>query len=281
MSLTMCKIHATICVLIAVGSAQGQVFTDQGMLSGSGLMIVPTATISPMSEMQVQFSHLGIFQGDKTGLNIFSLNCGFSSCLEGYARLTSEQLRTVSPEISYSFGGKFRFPRVIPVLQRIAIWGETTTSDMAEQAKQGLFPIEATRAGITASLDSIMVHPTFFVGITNVKGDVWPLLGGGMTIALSHTAQMGFEVVRGYFTMRGTDAVVTGSLRIFSNTSIHLSPGYLSDGSTKSWMLSAGISLTTVDVDYHPEKVIKDLNGEYTLPTIEDMEKQPKQEKER
>ena len=54
MSLNRMLISATIGLALLAAPAAAQLFTDQGMMSGSGLSILPTATTAPAAEMQAQ-----------------------------------------------------------------------------------------------------------------------------------------------------------------------------------------------------------------------------------
>jgi len=279
MSLKYSYASFAVLVLLAVHTSSAQLFTDQGMMSGSGLMILPTATIAPASEMQVQYSRLTFLQNNSPRANVLSLSCGFSSSLEGYARFTSEELRTISSQSAYSFGAKFRFPGSFPVLRRLALWGESTFSDMQPEGKPSLFPVGATRGGIVASLDSNGFRPSFFIGGSQINNSFSPLIGGGITIALGHRAQLGGEFLQGYFGKNTNQSILTGSVRIFSNVSLHISPGYFSADSFNGWMISGGFSLFTADVDYHQVNDVSENKDDFRLPSIDELEKQMQEEK--
>jgi hypothetical protein len=261
-------------------AASAGMFTDQGILSGSGLMILPTATVAPPSEMQVQYSRLIVLRNGAARINVFGLTSGFSQSLEGYGRLTSEELQTVSSQISYAFGLKFRFPGLLPVVRRLALWGESTFSDMREQNHPSLFPGQATRGAFLASLDSNKFHPTFLLGVSWIDNSTSLLTGGGITLALGHRAQLGLELTHGYLNPNSTESVLTGSFKLLSNTSFHVSPGYISTSGVSGWMISAGISLSTSDVDYQQVSESDGNKDKFILPSIDELEKQLKKEKQ-
>ncbi len=265
-------------VCVSPWPANAQMFTDQGVMSGSGLTLMPTATVAPPSEMQLQFTRMGLTDGSANRLNLVGLTWGLSSSVEGYARLTSEEVGTVSSQISYSIGGKFRFPGSVPLLRRLAFWGEATVSDMDAQNRTLLIPVKAVRAAAIASLDSNGFHPTFLLGVCRAQEVIRPMVGGGLTIALGHPAQLGVEFIQGYLGRRSAQAMITGSVRIFSNVSLHVSPGYATTPALNSWIISGGISISTADIDYHQVRESTEEQDEFKLPSIEELEKQSQQD---
>ena len=265
---------SAIMVVFNFSAMSAQEFTDQGMFSGSGLTIIPTATIAPPSEFRLQYSRMDLPERSHSGINIVSLSTGFSSSLEGYSRFTSEQAGTAVSQETYGFGLKLHVPVDVPVLRRLAFWVERTISDRSDPA--ALYPTDALRTGAIATLDSNGIRPTFFIGMSSLNSRIYPLVGAGVTIAASHNAQIGFEAMNGYFGQKSYQVAATGSVRIFSNMSIHASPGYLSTPGVSSWTISLGISCATTDIDFHPI-FLEQKGDEITLPSIEDIEKQEKQ----
>jgi len=263
-----------IVVVFSFSTMSAQEFTDQGMFSGSGLTIIPTATIAPPSEFRLQYSRMDLPERLHSGINIVSLSTGFSSNVEGYSRFTSEQAGTAVSQETYGFGLKLHVPVDVPVLRRLAFWVERTISDRSDPA--ALFPTDALRTGAIATLDSNGIRPTLFVGVSSLNSHVDPLFGAGVTIAASHNAQIGFEAMNGYFGRKSFQVVATGSVRFFSNMSIQASPGYLSTPGVSSWTISLGISCSTTDIDFH-QVFQEQKSDEITLPSIEDIEKQEKQ----
>ena len=264
---------------LAASSSSAQLFTDQGTMSGSGLMMLPTATTAPSAEMQAQFTRISFLQNTSNRLNVFSLNCGFSPDVEGYVRLSSEEIQTISSQIAYGFGGKIRFPSSLPVVRRLALWVESTTSETSDPAQRTIFPARANRAAFTASLDSNGFHPSFVVGVNNVSSTVVPMVGGGLTWALGHKAQLGMEWMQGYLGKSTNQVIVTGSIRVLPYVSVHMSPGYVSTPLVNAAMISVGLSFSTVDIDYHQVKDKSEEREENVLPSIDDLEKQSGQDK--
>jgi hypothetical protein len=265
-------------LLLAMSGSNAQLFTDQGVFSGSGLTVLPTATVIPAAEFRVQYTHYNNFNRDRFGTDVIGFGTGLSTSLEGYARVSSEQVGKIAPQLAYGFGGKFRFPMMIPTIRRLAIWGEATSSEMNPAST--LYPSDAVRGGVLATFDSNGIHPTLLLGISRMEGKTLPLIGAGVTYALSNESQLGLELMHGYLMKNSFQAIFSASTRIFPNVSIQLAPGFVSTSTTSTWMISAGISCSTADIDFHPvtEEVVLE---EYQLPSIEDLEKQSSQENKR
>lgn len=259
--------------MIVCGS-DAQLFTDQGLLSGSGMTVIPTATVVPTAEFRLQYSRISYLMSGGNGVNVISLSSGFSSSLEGYMRVTGEQLGLSQSQLAYGFGGKLRIPALLPVVRRLALWMETTSSDQYYPSR--IFPSDAFRTALTATIDSNGIHPTILVGMTRMENLIRPLVGAGVTIAAGNHVQVSLELVHGYFGRKSAQAAATASMRIFPNLSLHASPGYLSTPNISTWTFSFGISCSTTDIDFHP--VYEEVKGdEYILPSIEEMEKDGQQ----
>ncbi len=265
-------------MLLVVSASNAQLFTDQGVYSGSGLTVLPTATVVPMSEFRVQYTRFNHFNSAGFGANVIGFSCGLSSSLEGYARVSDEQVGKLASQVSFGFGGKFRFPMMIPTIRRLALWGEATSSEMDPNST--IFPSDAVRGGVLATFDSNGIHPTLLLGVSRIDGQTRPLIGAGVTYAVSNETQLGLELMHGYLKKNSFQAIVSASTRLFPNVSIQIAPGFVSTSTISTWMISAGISCSTADIDFHPvtEEVVIE---EYQLPSIEDLEKQSSQENNR
>jgi len=274
MSLTKAIMMLSFACLCGPVTASAQLFTDQGMMSGSGLSLLPTATTAPASEMQVQATRMSFLSTSPERANIVGLTFGLSTSLEGYFRITSQEIQTSTSEISYGFGGKFKIPGTVPILHRLALWGESTISDMGEQSIPTIFPAQANRGGITASLDSNGFHPTLFFGGIQLDHIVTPMAGAGFTLALGHSAQAGLEAMWGYLEQGSMQAAFSGSVRLYSNISLHIIPGYLTTTAAKGWMISAGISFSSTDIDYHQVRGDDNDKDKFLLPSIDELEHQ-------
>jgi len=245
------------------------------MFSGSGLTILPTATIAPPSEFRLQYSRLGITDRSHAGMNVISLSTGFSSNVEGYSRFVGEQAGTSVTQETYGFGLKVRAPFDVPLFRRVACWVDRTISNRNDPV--ALYPTDALRYGAIATLDSNGIRPTLVLGMSSIQNVSNPLAGAGVTIALSHAAQLGVEAVDGYFGNKSFQLITTGSVRIFSNVSVLISPGYLSTPGLSSWTVSFGLTCSTADVDFHPVMEQKQ-EDEISVPSIEDIQRQEKKE---
>jgi hypothetical protein len=256
--------------MAVAGNGTAQLFTDQGLYSGSGLTVLPTATIAPPSEFRVQYSRVNFLSHGRNGLNVIGLSSGLSSSLEWYMRLTSEQVGTTLSQVAYGFGGKFRYPGILPVVRRLALWVDKTTSDQPQYSS--IYPLDAMRLGVTTTVDSNGIHPTMMLGIAKFDDRVRPLVGGGVTIAAGNHAQIGLEIVHCYLGVNSSQAAASASFRLMSNISVLVSPGYLSTSSASTWTFSLGISFSTSDIDFHPAYEEKH-EEEYLIPSIEELEK--------
>ncbi len=270
----------TIAVLLLSCVAQAQQFTDQGLFSGSGLVVLPNATVIPSSEIRAQFSRSNFLQNTGGYLNLIGLGCGLSSNLEGYLRISSEEFAASSSDgqVSYSFGGKLRLPMLVPYVRHIALWMESTNSDM-DVVQTPMFPVDAVRYGAIATFDSNGIHPTALLGMAKIH-DVWSFMyGGGVTFAQSHTTQYAVEVLHGYLDPGSWQFNTSASVRAFSNVSLVFSPGYISSHNRSSWMVSIGVSVSTEDIDFHPVVQEEESKDNFVLPSFEDIEKQSSEEK--
>jgi len=253
-------------------------FTDQGMFNGSGLTILPTATIAPPSEFRLQYSRLGIADRSSSGMNVIGLSTGFSSNVEGYSRFVGEQAGSSISQETYGFGLKVLAPFDVPIFRRVAVWVDRTISNRNDPT--ALFPTDAIRYGAIATLDSDGIRPTVMMGMSSFNGVANALEGAGLTIAASHYAQIGFEAVNGYFGEKSLQIIATGAFRIFSNVSVQLSPGYLSIPGFNSWTVAFGISCSTADIDFHPSFERKQ-EEEFIIPSIEDIQREEKKEQKK
>jgi len=260
-----------IAVLLTVSNSKAQLFSDPGMMSGSGLTIIPTSTIAPPMECRVQLARMNYLQRSFRGMNLISLTAGLSTTLEGYARFGSEQSGLYTSQIAYGFGGKFRIPVLLPYVRRMALWAEATSTD--QTVNSTIFPSDAFRAGATATLDSNGIHPTLLMGISRIGTDLDVLLGAGVMISAGNAKQIGFEIIHGYLGHHSIQIASSASIRIISNVALQVSPGYLLAHSRSTWTISLGVSFSTTDIDFHP--AVEEKKGdEYILPTIEELERQ-------
>jgi hypothetical protein len=260
-----------VLALVACCAAPAQTITDQGLLSGSGMSFLPTASLVPLTEFRVQTSRVGYLSGGRSGFTVFGLGVGISTHIEGYLRATAEQTGVNQSQIAYAFGAKARIPVPFPVLRRAALWAERSSSEQFQSGN--IFSPEATRIGVLATSDSNGIHPTVLLGFTSIRNLTRPLVGAGVTIAAGSESQVSLEVMHGYFGRKSVVAAAGISHRFFSNVSLNVTPGYLTTPSASTWMISAGISVTTTGIDFHPAMEPLQEEPEFRLPTIEEMER--------
>ncbi|HTK81356.1 MAG TPA: hypothetical protein VL633_03620 [Bacteroidota bacterium] len=273
MSLTS-RIYCLVLLLTAVSAGGAQTFSDLGLMSGSGLVVLPTATIAPPSEFRLQYARVDFLNKRYLGVHTMSLNCGLSSNAEAYIRFTGEQIGTTNSQLGYGFGGKITIPGELPVVRRLSGWIESTMSD--EDQHDGFFPVEAFRAAAVATPDSDGVHPTFLAGIASIEHESAPMFGAGVTVTLGHGAQAGLELIEGYLGRNSYQAIGSLAFRVLPNISLHASPGYYSTSSAASWVLTLGITCTTAGIDFKPSAEEKK-RDDFMLPSIEEIEKQSKE----
>ncbi len=268
----MTRIYALVALALTMCAlAPAQTITDQGLLSGSGMSFLPTASLIPLTEFRVQTSRVSYLSGGRRGFNIFSVGVGMSTYIEGYARVTAEQTGVIQSQIAYAFGAKARIPVPFPMLRRAALWVERSSTELF--LRGNLLTPEATRFGVLATSDSNGIHPTAIAGFTSINGLLRPLVGAGVTIAVGNGSQATIEAMHGYLGRKSFVAAAGFSHRLFSNVSVNVSPGYMTLPGASTWMLSAGISLTTAAIDFHPATEPIQDEPEFRLPTIEEMER--------
>jgi hypothetical protein len=144
---------------------------------------------------------------------------------------------------------------------------------MSDRLERGsLYAPDAFRSGVTAEFDSNGVRPSLFLGFARIGDRTGPLAGAGVEVALSHASQIGLEAMHGYLGAGSIQLAATGSFRVIPNVSLHAGPGYLSTPAGSAWSISAGVSLTSLGIDFHPVYDEKK-EEEFILPSYEEMEK--------
>jgi hypothetical protein len=271
MSLSARTSWLVLAVLALGRPAAAQFVTDQTLLSGSGLTVMPTATTLPSTELRLHGTRMSFLGGGLSGINIVGLTAGLSSKLEGYLRLSGEQTGDLSSHVAFGFGAKLHYPERLPVIGQLALWAEATSTD--QSLASTLFPGDAFRTGFVATLDSNGVHPTFLLGMSRVNERTAPLVGAGFTVAGGSALQAGFEAVHGYLGVNSLQLSASVSARVFSNVTVQFSPGYLSSGGVRTATIAFGIAIATAAIDFHPAPPVQQ-QDEFILPSIEEIEKQ-------
>jgi hypothetical protein len=264
-----------VTLLPAAGSAQ--TFSEAGVASGTGLTFLPTPGIAPVAHWRASFERIDYTAEHLRGMNVLGLGYGLSTNVEGYVRLTSEQLGTISSLISYGFGFKAALPIEVPVLEASGAWFETSVSEVERQSP--FFPPAATRGGLTASIGSPAFRALFVGGVSSVAGDAMLLAGAGVTWAPASAIQLGAEVLHGYADPSSIHAMMDLSVRVISNVLLVASPGYITTDIASTWTVSAGLCISTADIDFRPAAAAAVKKGEYTLPSLEDIIKDSSEEK--
>lgn len=251
-------------ILVNITLVHSQNFTDQGISSGSSIILLPTGSVAPSSNFRVQFHHFTFFKNHS--FNSIDVTGGFSSHLELYLKYATEINGHVLPASVTGFGGKFQFPFDIPFIYRAAIWAEKINSTASD--KMVLFPADMTRIGVVASVYTNAIEPTVFLGINRIEKGTRFLGSVGSTYAISRDYKLGLEFTYGYFGNHDYTSLLSLTSRIFSNLGLQVTGGYISGTTVKSWTVSAGISLTTGAIDFSPRKEQERLQ---TVPSFDDM----------
>lgn len=259
--------------MATVATAQ-TTFTDLGISGGSSIVIAPTISVAPSSQLRVNMGRVDFLRSGMKGYNVYSLHGGFSTNLEMFISMYSEQTGAINSDGSYGIGGKLLLPFRIPAIGNLAIWGETISSPSS--SNNGIFPQNITRFYIIGGKSIGSFNPIIIAGAMNVNHKYLPIAALGGTIPLSSKFKIGGEGIYNYFGKREKQGMLTGMMRIFSNISIQVAGGYIHSKPMSSWIFSAGLSLATADLNLSPKpqaapKVI--------VPSFEDMEKMSIEEK--
>jgi hypothetical protein len=267
---------ATLAVALLGSAGSAQTFSEAGGASGTGLTILPTPGVAPVAHWRASFERLDYTAEYLRGINVIGLGYGLSSNVEGYVRLTSEQLGTTSSLNSYGFGFKAALPISLPLLEATGAWFETSVTE--EERQSPFFPPAATRGGLTMSIGSPAFRALLVGGVSSIEGDATPLAGAGLTWAPASAVQFGAEALYGYADPSSIHAMVDLSVRVISNVLLVASPGYITTETASTWTVSAGLCLSTADIDFRPAPVTH-TKDEYILPSLEDIMKDSSEEK--
>lgn len=270
--------HKTYCLLLLLMTAPSlfaQTYTEVGSVSGSGLLMLPSASIAPPAQFSLNISRIDFLRRGNRGINIYEMNSGFSSHLEGYLKFSAEDVDATSSVSSIGFGGKLQLPFSLPLVDRAAIWGEMNYS---EDTRPTIFPATINRLGVMSSLEWQFSKTIFFLGVSGESNLDKLLVGAGYMIGLHRSLQLGSEFFYGYSDANSIHVILNGTYRIMPNITIHINPGYLRRSSSSTWLLAAGVSIATADIDFTPVQVQK--TDEFHIPSFEEIEQQTNEEKQ-
>ncbi|MEK7263570.1 MAG: hypothetical protein AAB071_03555 [Bacteroidota bacterium] len=266
----------SILLFISFAKADGPTFIEQGVMSGSGFTFLPSATPSPMGDFRIQMGRMQLFE-EKRGLDVLTLSGGFSSHLETYMKLSSEQQGTPFSLLSFGFGGKFRVPVSFPVVEKITLWMESVTSE--EKRTSAINPSEVKRIAAIYCMGSYKTRIVGITGVTQTEQRSHLLYGGGFIFSPLNTMQFGIEYLHGYASENSEYVIVNISTRVFENIGVYVNPGILNVASRKIFSLSVGVSLTTTSLDFLPEA---GGNGhQIKIPTFEEIQQQSQEEEKK
>jgi hypothetical protein len=266
--------HLTaLLLLFSGGTVSGQTFAGAGSMSGSGLVLLPSAAATPASQFRLHATRLEYLSPAAGGANVMVLTSGLSSHLEAYVRIVAEQPSAGSSVLAPGFGGKLLLPVQVPGAGTVGLWGETQQPDRPE--RQPVLAAKAVRGGVLAMPFQNGVQPTIIAGMANIDGETHPLAGVAVAFPLGHHLQLGVEAVYGYLGEKTGSAAWTMNARIFPHVLLQAGAGAFAQPGSTLLTASFGISFTTSDVDFLP--VVKTGEPEFRLPTIEEMEREEHQ----
>lgn len=231
-------------------SLNSQNFSDQGMYSGSSIILLPTGSVAPSGNFRINLNNLTFFKNHS--ISSVDITGGLSSHMEMYFRYSSEVNRYIIPTSVTVVGGKFLMPLRIPIIYRAAIWGEVIRSPISE--KISMFPANLARFGSVVSLFTNNIEPTLFLGFNKINRNINLLSSISTLYIVNDATKLGIEFSYGYFGNHDYTGLIGVTRRVFSNMSLQLTTGYIVGHTIQSWVVSLGISLTTEKIDFSPRK---------------------------
>jgi hypothetical protein len=270
---TILTLLAALFLLASTGVAQNYNYYELGVMSGSGVAFMPTSSNAPAAQFRLEVARIGLAKNSGQGVNLYSLGAGLSQFLEAYVKVTSEQTGTVQSMNITGVGGKFTIPVVFPVVKIVSLWGESSVTQTDDFSQ--LYPANITRGAVIVTPFVNGLRPSLLLGATK-RGDesLAPMVGGSLVVPASHDVQIGAEYLEGYTGKHSHHTMLIANVRAFSNISLHGGPGYCSTPSVTGLLWTFGVSLNTSDIDFQPVRTVAQ-KQEYKLPSIEDLEKEP------
>jgi hypothetical protein len=263
-------------LLVAAAAGNAQLITESGMASGSGLAYLPSPGMVPPAHWRANYARVDYLGAGARGMNVLGMEYGLSANLEGYVRLTGEQLGTVSSLSAFGFGLKGLIPAQAGPVRAAGVWFETTTSDDFQSSR--FFPANSSRGGLLLSFGGYALNPILLAGAAWSGGEMRALAGAGVTVAPASGIQVGAEVLKGYADGSSTHLGLDVSARVAPHVAVLVNPGYISIAGERTWALSVGIAVSTADVDFRPAAATLS-KDDFRLPSLEDIMKQSPEEK--
>lgn len=267
---TYCLLILSVCGLV---SATAQTFNEQGLMSGSGYVFLPAINVAPISQFRIQAGRLDLLRSGQRGVNVYTMQAGLSSNLEIYLKLTSEQAGMITSLNSFGIGGKLKIPFQPPLFDQAALWVESVSSPISNE--QAYLPQNIFRGAILANTEIVGLKPIVLGGISKRVKVIKPLGGVGANFSINNSIKLGGEMMYNYAGQNDVQGLLSVTIRIISNIGLQISTGYTASPTLSSWLLSAGISIGTADIDFtqkleKPPPVI--------VPSFEEMEDSTKKE---
>jgi hypothetical protein len=275
MSLIVRHIALLFLAAIAFVPASGQVFNEAGLTSGTGLTFMPTPALAPLGHWRAHYARVDYLGSQLRGFNVMGFGFGLSHAVEGYVRVSGEQLGTVSSLTSYGFGFKGTLPWALPIVDRLGAWYEAQTTQ--DEVSSALFPTKGARGGLLAAVGDTTVRTTFLVGVNSRSGAENFLAGAAVIWAPAAAVQVAAEAISGYAGEGTSVAALDVSLRVLSHLVVVASPAYVTTGPMQTWTMSVGICAFTAPVDFRPGAIVA-RKGDFKLPSLEDIMKDSSEE---
>jgi hypothetical protein len=276
MSLKTAHIVVALLAAACTAPASAQVFSESAMASGNGLAFLPSPGVGPVAHWRGNYARLDYLGEGLEGMNIFGLEYVLSTNLAGYVRLTGEQLSTLSSLSSYGFGVKALIPVQLPLIHSVGAWFESNISE--DRQTSPFFPPNATRGGLTFRIGGNGFKAIVLGGAGSVEGRTFPLAGAGAALALGSHFQIGVEAVRGYSEEQSLHASFDITARVLPHVALIANPGYIRTAAAETMTISFGIAVSTADLDFTPSPLASS-RDEFKLPSLDDIMKDPSEEK--
>jgi hypothetical protein len=272
------KVKYYLVIIMAAHSVLfGQSINDLGVMGGSGVVMTPTTSVNAVSQFRLDMVHLNFTHAGRNALYGYNLTSGLSPNLEFFAKFQMGETRTSLWQSFTGFGGKLVLPFGLPYLDQAALWGELVSTPLEDSMV--FYPATIYRSAFVLRptlLNSIRAN--VILGAANSGGENGFLGGLNASIALSQSVKFGAEFIYGYYHKQDKQELLNITYRPISNVCLQLAPGYYQAPEASSWMVSAGITVSTADIDFMPKPKPKET---IVIPSIDDLEKQMNEEKKK
>ncbi len=280
MSLSMERLvtYGLICFLLALvpGVLMAQSSNDLGMMGGSGITVTPTAAVTPESHFRLDMTRISLLRTGGRGVNSFALTNGFSSNVEFTMKFQSLQSGNALSPSFVGIGGKVVLPFETRVVNKVALWMEAESSP--SRFPETFMPSVIYR-GLVVVQPSLLrvINGNLLLGMSSAEQVNRFSAGFNVSRTFTDFAKVGGELQYNYYGNGDLQESALLLIRALPNVCIQVSPGYLRSPMMSSWMISAGVSFSTSNIDFVTVDKVKEQAPE--IPSIDDLEKEIRGEK--